>query len=341
MRPRVTELVHRPVTGLTHRLTPLALVVALALPLAACGLGSGGSVPLAVGPGSIQPVPGLEGVQLTVGSKDFTEQIILGYIAEFALQAAGAAVRDLTNIQGSNSARAALTSKQIDLQWEYTGTAWINYLGNTEPIPGTQQQYDAVKEADAANGITWTDLAPLDNTYALAVNQKNAAALGVKTVSDYAALVASDPSKATTCLETEFASRPDGFPGLGQAYGFNSAAAPTQILATGAIYQATADATPCVFGEVFTTDGRVLGLDLKVLTDDKQFFPRYNAAITLRTSIAKAHPEIAEVLAPIAAKLDTATITRLNARADVDGVEQAQVARDWLVEQGFVTNPNA
>ena len=331
----------RTMMALMGRLRPLALAVAVALPLAACGLESGGSVPLGVGPGSIQPVPGLQGVQLTVGSKDFTEQIILGYIAELALQAAGANVRDFTNIQGSNSARAALTSNQIDLQWEYTGTAWINYLGNTKPIPGAQQQYEAVKKADAANGITWTALAPMDNTYALAVNQENAAALGVKTVSDYAALLASDRSKATTCLETEFAGRPDGFPGLGQAYRFDSTAAPTQILATGAIYQATANATPCVFGEVFATDGRVLGLHLTVLTDDKQYFPRYNAAITLRTSVAQAHPEIAQILAPIAAKLDTATITRLNARADVDGVEQAQVARDWLVEQGYVTNPNA
>lgn len=320
------------------RLAALALVVTVSL--TSCGLESGGSVPLDVGPGSITPVPGLEGVALTVGSKDFTENIILGYIAELALQAAGADVRDLTNIQGSTSSRLALTTGQIDLYWEYTGTAWINYQGNTSPVPGMQAQYDAVRAADVANGIDWTALSALDNTYALAVNKENAAALGVKTVSDYARLVQSDPGKAATCLETEFASRPDGFPGLGEAYGFDAAKAPSQVLATGAIYQATADAAPCVFGEVFTTDGRVLGLDLQLLTDDRTFFPSYNAAVNVRSSVLDAHPEISDVLTPIAAELDTDTITRLNAEADVDGREQADVARDWLVSEGFVTNPD-
>lgn len=322
----------------------LVLAATTALALTSCGLESGGSVPLDVAPGSIRPVPELEGVELTVGSKDFTESIVLGYIAEFALLAAGADVRDLTNIQGSNSARFALESDQIDLYWEYTGTAWINFQGNTEPVAGSEAQYEAVKSADAENGITWTALSTIDNVYALATNQENAQASGMTTsgmttLSDYAELLRTDPGAAATCLETEFASRSDGFSGMAEAYGFDPAAAPTQILATGAIYQATADASPCVFGEVFATDGRVLGLDLVVLTDDQEFFPRYNAAVTLRSELAEQYPQISEVLTPIAAKLDTETITRLNAQADVDGREQADVARQWLVDEGFVTLP--
>ncbi len=84
---------------------------------------------------SIAPVAELDGARITVGSKDFTEQVILGYIIEFALSAAGADVRDLTNIQGSNSTRDAQLAGQIDVSYEYTGTGWINYLGHEEPFP--------------------------------------------------------------------------------------------------------------------------------------------------------------------------------------------------------------
>lgn len=324
-----------------RRLAALGMAAVAAVSLSACGLQSGGAVPLSVGPAAIKPVDSLKGVALTVGSKDFTESITLGYIAELALSAAGANIRDLTNIQGSNSARVALTSGQIDMYFDYTGTGWINYLGHTKPIPDQQGQYEAVKKEDLTkNDIVWTDLTTVNNTYALTTNKKNAAKLGVKTLSDYAKLVKSNPAAAKTCLETEFASRPDGFPGMAEAYGFSAGQAKTQILATGAIYSSTANGS-CTFGEVFTTDGRVKGLDLTVLVDDKTFFPIYDAALNIRASVAKKYPEIAKVLEPIAKKLTTKVMTELNAQVDVNGLEQADVARDWLVKEGFVSNPNA
>lgn len=324
-----------------RRFAALGMAAVAAVSLSACGLQSGGAVPLSVGPAAITPVDSLKGVALTVGSKDFTESITLGYIAELALSAAGANIRDLTNIQGSNSARVALTSGQIDMYFDYTGTGWINYLGHTKPIPDQQRQYEAVKKEDLTkNNIVWTDLTTVNNTYALTTNKKNAAKLGVKTLSDYAKLVKSNPAAAKTCLETEFASRPDGYPGMAKAYGFSADQAKTQILATGAIYSSTANGS-CPFGEVFTTDGRVKGLDLTVLGDDKTFFPIYDAALNIRESVATKYPEIAKVLEPIASKLTTKVMTELNAQVDVDGREQADVARDWLVKEGFVSNPNA
>ena len=181
--------------------------------VASCGLESGGALPLAVGPGSIEPVPELEGVKMTVGSKDFTEQIVLGYVIEFAMAAAGADVRDLTNIQGSNSTRDAQLNGQIDLAYEYTGTGWINYLGNETPLPDSQAQFEAVRDADlAANDMVWTDPAPMNNTYALAMSKETAEKTGVKTVSDYAKLVESDPGAAVTCVETEFNVRQTDIP---------------------------------------------------------------------------------------------------------------------------------
>ncbi|MGZ4556952.1 MAG: glycine betaine ABC transporter substrate-binding protein [Mycobacteriaceae bacterium] len=307
---------------------------------AACGLQSGGAVPLDVKPGSIQPVDALKGVSLTVGSKDFTEQVILGYMIEFAMMAAGADVHDLTNIQGSNSTHQALRNGQVDLTYEYTGTDWINYLGHETPIPDATKQFEAVRdESLAKEGIVWVDPAPMDNTYALAMNQQTAKETGVKTLSDYAALVKKDPAKASTCLETEFTSRQDGFPGMAAAYGFDSAQAKTSILQTGLIYSATAAGNECKFGEVFTTDGRILGLNLVVLRDDKQFFPHYNATLNIRQKIADQYPQIAQIMKPVSDAITNEEITKLNASVDVDGKDPATVARQWMVDKGFVKMP--
>ncbi|GEE02913.1 glycine/betaine ABC transporter substrate-binding protein [Gordonia spumicola] len=303
----------------------------------ACGLESGGALPLPVKPGSITEQADLKGAKITVGSKDFTEQVTLGYILEFALAAAGADVRDLTNIQGSNSARDALLGGQIDVTIEYTGTGWINYLGNEKPIPDPAEQFAAVRDEDLErNDVVWVNPAPLNNTYALVVNRPNQAKLGVHNLSQYAELVKRDPGAATTCMETEFRSRQDGFPGMAKAYGFSPGAAKTQILQTGIIYQATANGN-CAFGEAFTTDGRIKALDLAVLDDDRRFFPNYNAAVTMLSSTAKDHPSIAKVTKPVMDVLTSEEMTELNRQVDVDGREPADVARDWMVKKGFVT----
>ena len=323
-----------------RRLATMAVASGLAL-VASCGLQSGGALPLDVTPGSIEPVPELEGVKMTVGSKDFTEQITLGYIIEFAMAAAGADVRDLTNVQGSNSTREAQLNGQIDLTYEYTGTGWINYLGNETPLPDPKAQYEAVRDADlAANDMVWIEPAPMNNTYALAMNKDTAARTGVKTLSDFARLVQSDPAAATTCVETEFNVRQDGFPGMARKYDFDPGIARRQILQTGIIYQATADGNQCKFGEVFTTDRRIIALDLVLVQDDRQFFPKYNPALVMKKGFADAHPQVAQVMAPISAKLTDAAMTEMNRKVDVDGQEPADVARDWLVSEGFVTKPS-
>ncbi|WP_447002529.1 glycine betaine ABC transporter substrate-binding protein [Saccharothrix isguenensis] len=322
------------------RITRLAAAAAVLL-TSACGLESSFALPFEVAPGSIQPVPELAGVDIAVGSKDFTENQVLGYIAEVALVAAGAEVRDMTNIQGSNSARQALLTGDVDLSWDYTGTGWISYLGNTDPIPDAQAQYEAVRDADLArNGLVWLDYSAIDNTYAFAVTEEFAQANNLRTTSDMAALISASPDKGVFCLETEFVSRNDGFPGVARAYGFDPGAVEVKTFGTGTIYTATSIGL-CNFGEVFTTDGRIVALNLVVLEDDKNFFPRYNAAIVLREDFHTAHPQVEEVLAPVVAKLDNDTIRALNAEVDVDGRDPAAVARDWLVSEGFVSLPTA
>lgn len=318
------------------------LLSTLAVLVGGCGLDAAYNLPFDVGPGSIKPVPSLSGVKIRVGSKNFTEQILLGYIAEVALSAAGADVEDLTNIQGSPSVRQALEVGDVDLYWEYTGTSWINFQEQTEPIPDEQAQYDAVKKADEERfGITWLEYSPVNDKYAIATSRDFAEQHGLRTMSDMVNLLRQDPSLGTFCLESEFISRQDGLAGAEKTYGYDVPDRNIKTFGVGAIYATLAGGRTCNFGEVFTTDGRILTLDLAVLEDDKKTFPQYNAAVTLRKDFLAAHPEIADVMNPVAAELDNDTILKLSVKIDGDGEDPAVVARDWLAEQGFVTSSKA
>ncbi|EKF23466.1 substrate binding domain of ABC-type glycine betaine transport system family protein [Mycolicibacterium hassiacum DSM 44199] len=318
-----------------HRIVQITACAAV---VAGCGLGSGSTVPFQVGPGSIQHNPALAGVAITVGSKEYTEQVIMGYILEFTLAAAGAQVRDLTGIVGSRSTREAQLRGQVDVAYEFTGNAWINYLGHEKPIPDSRLQYEAVRDEDLArNDMVWLAPGPMDDTYALAASREVVERTGVRTLSQYAELVRTDPAAARTCVDTEFRARQDGYPGMAAAYGFDPARAQTPVLQVGIIYQATADAGQCDFGEVFTTDGRIAALDLVVLIDDKQFFAHYNPSVTMKREFFEAHPQIAEVTAPVTAALTNEVIMELNRQVDVEGRDPAAVARDWLVSEGFIT----
>ncbi|WP_326718657.1 MULTISPECIES: glycine betaine ABC transporter substrate-binding protein [unclassified Streptomyces] len=279
----------------------------------------------------------LDGATLTVGSKDFTENIVLGQITMKVLQAHGAEVEDKTNIKGSVTTRQALTSGDIDLYWEYTGTGWISYLEHTTPIADATKQYEDVRDEDLKkNKIVWLKPAPLNNTYALALREDTAQELGLTKLSDLAALAESDPSKATFCLESEFSTRDDGWPGVKKTYGIDVPDDNIKMLDTGVIYNETGEGKTCTFGEVFTTDGRIESLKLKVLEDDKHFFPVYNASLTLPESIADKYPEIAEIMAPVTAKLTDATLQKLNADVDVDGLTPEEAAEDWLDSEGLL-----
>jgi osmoprotectant transport system substrate-binding protein len=314
-----------------------ALVTAAMLVLTGCGLSQNTAIPFTVTPGTITPVPALEDVTITVGSKDFTEQILVGYIAELALSAAGANVRDLTNIQGSSNSRLALINGDIDLTWEYTGTGWINYLGNTDPIPDERAQYEAVRDADLSqNGVRWLPYSQLNNTYAFGVTEAYAQEHDLRTTSDMTAFLQQNPDQAVFCVETEFASRQDGLPGVQAAYGFPTTEVKT--FGTGAIYAGIANGT-CNFGEIFTTDGRIAGLNLRVLEDDRKFFPQYNICVVLREEFYQRYPEIEQVMQPVAMALTNDEMIELGKLVDVDGEDPGIVARDWMIAKGFI-GPN-
>ena len=274
----------------------------------------------------------LKGASFTVSSKDFTESILLGKITGYLLAAHGATFTDKTNIKGSVNTRTALENGQIDMYWEYTGTAWITYQKNTKPVADPADQYNQVKAADAKNGIAWLNAAPMNDTYAFATRAGQADKLNAHSLSDLANLSAAD---ATFCIESEFSTRDDGFPGMTKAYGVTAGKDQIKMLDTGVIYNETAKGGTCNFGEVFATDGRISALKLTVLKDDKHFFPNYNAALTLKQATLDKYPALADIVDPVAAKLDDATMTELNAKVDAQGLPADQVAKDWLKAQGF------
>ncbi len=309
----------------------VGLLAVLAMVVAGCGGGGGG------GGGASGDID-LSGAELTVGSKEFTEQLILGQITLQALEAAGASVNDQIGLAGSAAARQALESGEIDMFWEYTGTGWITHLGHTDPIPDRQKQYEAVAEEDLnKNNIRWLEPpAPANNTYAFAVRSEAYEDLGVKKISDFKQLIQERPEEATLCVGTEFATRDDGLPGVEEAYGFEFPNDNIVKIDEGLIYQATDKGDKCNFGEVFQTDGRIANLDLKLVEDDKNFFPIYNPVLTVREDVMKEYPQIADLFAPISKKLDTQTLQKLNAQVDVEGQLPETVAEQWLSDNGFI-----
>lgn len=275
----------------------------------------------------------LEGLTGQIGAKDFSEQYVLAHITTELLRAHGADVEANTKLVGSTNVRQALENDEFLGYWEYTGTSWITYNGNTAPVQGAEEQFAATKEADAAHGIAWLDPAPLNNTYAFAIRAEKAEQLGVSKLSDIASLPAAEQ---TFCIESEFSTRDDGWPGLKEAYGIDVPDDNVALLDTGVIYTATQKGDDCNFGEVFQTDGRIPALDLVVLEDDEEFFPVYQGAFTLKQSTLDEYPEIADIIAEVSALLTTEQMQELNALVDVDGEDPQDVAIDWLSEQGLI-----
>ena len=273
---------------------------------------------------------------IVVGSKDFTEQFILGQITVQALRNAGYQVDDSTNTGGTAVAREALVNGDIDMYWEYTGTAWLTHLGHENAITNSQEAYQKVKAEDANNGLIWLDMAPFNNTYTLMMQKDTASKEGIQSISDLASYI-NGGGDASLCTDQEFYARPDGFKGVEKLYGFTFTDAQVHLMDPGLTYKALKDGQ-CTTAMGFATDGRIAAFGFVNLKDDKNFFPVYNPAPVVRKEIMDKYPDIANILNPIAAKLTTDTMTQLNKSVDVDGKEPVQAACDFLTTNGFVQN---
>lgn len=319
------------------RLVTLMSALAATL-LVGCGLvSSSGTFHDASLPGGERP---LDGAKLVVTSKSFTEGVLLGKITATYLAAAGASVTDLTGAPGSASSRQAQLNGDADVLWEYTGTGWVNYHNETETIADPQELWQRVHDIEKRDyDLEWLAPANFNDTYAFAASTPTADRLGVRSLSDVAALPVAD---RTFCVDDEFFSRSDGFIPMLAKYGipYNDPngvpAGNVTRMDAGVVYTATAKSAPCHFGMVYTTDGRVKKLNLRVLDDDKKFFLPYSGTAVVRGTVIEANPQLRPLLGTISERLTDDLMQELNGRVDIDGEDPADVAYDWLKSENLI-----
>lgn len=287
------------------RIITLLLALTLSLSLFACGKQSN------------------ESAAIRIGSKDFTESLIVSEIYALALEDAGYTVERKQNIAGS-VVHTAITSDEIDLYPEYTGTGLLAVLQmemNSDP----DVVYNTVKDAYQEQfNITWLDSTAINNRNGIAIRTEAAEQYNIYTMSD----LQREAEHIRVCSQGEFEYREDGIPGLEKVYGpFNFAS--INVYDNGIKYQILeqneADACPG-----YSTDAQLVNRELfTYLEDDLGFWPPYYLAPIIRSEVLEAHPEIADILNAVSAKLDTETMVALNAKVDIDHMEYTEVAKEF------------
>ena len=260
---------------------------------------------------------------IRIGSKDFTENEIVGELYALALEDAGYEVERIFDIAGS-VIHTSIVSDEIDLYPEYTGTGLISIL-QLDPITDPQEVYDTVKEAyEEQFSLTWLDYAQANDGQGLFISKAASDEYGILTISDLQA----NAENLRFASQGEFDEREDGLPGLEKVYGpfeFKSSKIYDNGLKYNIVENDEADVAPA-----YTTEGRLAEKDKFVLLeDDKQAWPPYNLAPVVRDDVLEENPDIPKILGKVNAALDTETITALNAQVDVDKEEVEDVAADF------------
>ncbi|MGZ9736945.1 glycine betaine ABC transporter substrate-binding protein [Pseudomonas sp. GNP012] len=266
---------------------------------------------------------------IRIGARVFTEQTLLAEITAQYLRTKGYDVQ-VTGGLGSNLARSAHESGQLDMLWEYTGVSLVAYNHVTEKLD-SEQSYARVRELDAQKGLVWLTPSKFSNTYALALPKNIADQYPqINTISELNRVLHNEAeTNNLVALDTEFANRSDGLAGMVQLYDMNLTRKNIRQMDAGLVYTALRNGQ--VFaGLVYTTDGRLNAFKLKLLEDDKHYFPDYTAAPVVRQAFLDAHPQLAAQLKPLAGLFDDNTMRELNARVDVDHQSPSAVAADFL-----------
>lgn len=268
---------------------------------------------------------------IKVGSKNFTEELLLGEMYSQLLEHAGYVVERKLNLGSIQVTMEALLRGDIDLYPEYTGTALLVQL-HRPPLHDRAAVYQVVKTAYARQyHLTWLDAAPMNDTQALATTGAVSAKYGLRTLSDCARLA----PRLRLGAVPEFTVRPDGLPGLQRAYGGFKFAKITYV-DIGLKYRALTDGDVDVV-IAFGTDGQIDALHLIVLDDDKHFFPPYPVAPVVRDDALVRFPKAAGALNRLAPRLTDSVMRHLNWRVDGKKEDPADVARDFLSTAGLIT----
>lgn len=265
-----------------------------------------------------------------IGSKNFSEELLLGEMYARLLEHAGYLVERKLNLGGTNIAMASILRGEIDLYPEYTGTALLTQL-KLAPMHDRAAVFRTVQARyQTQYGLTWLQPAPMNDTQALATTAQTSQHFGLRTLSDCARLA---PQLRLGAVP-EFTDRPDGLPGLQKAYGGFRFATVT-LIDIGLKYAALLDGNVDVV-VAFGTDGQIDADHLVVLADDKHFFPPYQVAPVVRRDTLARYPGIPATLNPLAPHLTDEVMRRLNWRVDGVHEEPADVASEFLARIGLV-----
>ena len=307
-----------------HSLKAKLKPVALALPLLLVGL----SIYAAFG--IRQGAANDSRKTIRIGSKNFTEQLILGELMAQIIEAhTDLSVERRFNLGGTMICHEALVAGEIDGYAEYTGTGLVTVLKRPVESDADKVLSTVRLEYRRRFHVEWLEPFGFNNTYALTVRKSDAGKNGWTTISDLR--TSADSLRAG--FTAEFSERADGYPGVRKAYGFGFAS--VQDLEPSLMYQAVAKGEVDVVS-AFTTDGRIAAYDLQPLTDDRRFFPPYFAAPVLRSKFLEAYPEVRRVLSRLAGVLDNDAMQKLNHEVDGKGRQPEDVAREFLKQQGLL-----
>ena len=308
------------------RTAALAVLAAVALLLAACS-SSGSSSTASTGGGSSSS-PGSSNVgngkSITLGTKNFTEEFVVGALYQLALQAKGYKVVYKPNIGATEVVDKALTSGQIDAYPEYTGESAVTVAGINTIATSPQQEYDLAKTFYAKRGQSMSAMTPFFDTDAIAVTKAYAAKYGLKTTADLKKI-----PHFTLGARPEFQGRQQGAVGIQKVYGVNNFS--FKSLALGLQYQAL-DSGAINAADVFTTDPQLASGKYVVLTDPKHIFGFQNVALVINTKKLNqlGGQQFMTIINQVNALLTTPAITAMNKAVAIDKQDPQTVAKTFL-----------
>jgi osmoprotectant transport system substrate-binding protein len=292
------------------QLITIVMVMSLVLSMTACGSKVNGN-------------SSSKNTTIRVGTKDFTENLMVGELYALALEDAGYKVERVPNIAGS-VIHTSLVSDKIDLYPEYTGTGLLVVL-KEKLITNPEEVYKTVKEGYKKQfKVTWLQYSEANDGAGLVIRTEVSKKLGITTISD----LQKHASELRFASQGEVDQREDGIPALEKVYGklnWKSSKVYDNGLKYEVLRKNEADVAPA-----YTTEGQLVNTnEFTLLEDDKHVWPPYNLAPVIRDNVLEAHPDIADIINKISAKLDTKTVTALNAKVDVDKQEYEKVAKDF------------
>jgi osmoprotectant transport system substrate-binding protein len=265
---------------------------------------------------------------LTVGSKNFTEQLVLGeLLAQSLARATSLPIDRRFYLAGTYICHQALLAGRIDMYVEYTGTALVAIL-KEQPASDHAAVFNKVKDLYARRfGLEVLPSLGFDNTFAMVMRGADARRLRLKTLSDAAAI----SRQLRLGVGYEFIERPDGYKGLAAKYNLKFAEAP-RVMDLGLLYRALQNnQVDIVAGS--NTDGLIAALDLVVLEDDRHYFPPYDAVPIVRRATLDHHPEIASALQKLSGHITADDMRRMNYAVDGEKKDAALVVKDFLAQK--------